>query len=350
MLTIALDAMGADAAPRSEIEGALEAMEEFPVSVMLVGPESRLRQEVRKLGGPMGRSVQYLDAPERIEMHDSVTQALRRKRRSSIHMGLRAVMEGKARAFVSAGNTGAVMALAKMLIKTPSFIDRPALAAIVPTLRGRGTVLVDVGANSACKPFQLLQFAIMGDIYARAILNLPRPRVGLLSVGEEEAKGNELTRETFKLLEQSDLEFAGNVEGRNIYTGEMDVIVCDGFTGNVVLKTSEGVLEMLLTALKNELTRSVQTKVGAILSRPAFRRFRKRFDYAEFGGAPLLGVRRTVIVCHGRSGGRAIRNAIRIAKEMSDRDVCGRIETEMGHLQARAPIEADRRVGGGAWG
>lgn len=340
MLTIALDAMGGDVAPTNEIEGALQAVQDFPVSVMLVGPESQLRQEVRRRAGGLPRGLHFLEAPETIDMDEPVAQALRRKRRSSIHVGLRAVHEGRADAFVSAGNTGAVMALAKIMIRTPRMIDRPALAAVVPTVTGRSTVLLDVGANSECKPAHLVQFAIMGDIYARYVLHVRRPRVGLISIGEEEAKGNDLTRESYKLLEHSGLNFVGNVEGRNVYSGETDVIVCDGFTGNVILKTSEGILEMLLKVLRQELMRSMQTKVGAMLSRPAFRNIKKRFDYAEFGGAPLLGVRRTCIISHGRSNAQAIRNAIRTAMEMAEHHVCERIETEAGKLAPLALASA----------
>ncbi|MBI4470594.1 MAG: phosphate acyltransferase PlsX, partial [Acidobacteria bacterium] len=296
MLTIALDAMGGDAAPRSEIEGALQALEDFPMAVLLIGPEVRLRDEVRKRAGTRPRALHFLDAPSVIEMDEPVAQALRRKRRSSIHVGMRAVQEGRASAFVSAGNTGAIMALAKLVMRTLPMIDRPALAAVLPTLTSRWAVLLDVGANSDCKPHHLVQFAMMGDIYARSLLGVKRPRVGQISIGEEEAKGNDLTRETYKLLEQSGLNFVGNVEGRDICTGETDVLVCDGFTGNVILKTSEGILEMLLKVLRQEMTKSVRTQVGALLSRPAFQRLKNRFDYAEFGGVPLLGVRHTCII------------------------------------------------------
>jgi len=333
MIRVVLDVMGGDRAPCHEIEGALLAVSELDIELTLVGPESRIRDELRRRGQRSNRRVEVLHAPEVITMDDPVIPAIRRKRNSSIIVGLHHVQQGKAQAFISAGNTGAVMAAAKMILKTPPAIDRPALATILPTLTGRGVVLVDVGANAECRPTHLLQFAIMGNIYARMILGLRSPRVALMSIGEEEVKGNDLTREAYKLLERSDLNFVGNIEGRNIYTGEVDVIVCDGFTGNVILKTSEGVFEMLVAGIRQELMKSVQTKVGAFLSRPAFETFRRRFDWSEFGGAPLLGVKEVCVICHGRSNARAIRNAIRVAKELCERRVVEKIEHEIARFE-----------------
>ncbi|MCS6818094.1 MAG: phosphate acyltransferase PlsX [Blastocatellia bacterium] len=331
MLRIALDAMGSDRAPEPEVEGAVCAAREQDLTIVLVGPEAALRERVRRQGADA--RIEIVNASEVITPDEPVAQAIRKKRDSTIHVGLRLVHEGYAHAFVSAGNTGAIMAAAKMILKTLGSIDRPALAAVLPTFAGKRAVLIDVGANAECRPSHLVQFAIMGDIYARLILGIASPRIGLVSIGEEEAKGNELTREAYKQLERSGLHFVGNVEGQHIYMGDVDVIVCDGFTGNVILKTSEGVFDLLRAALQQELRRTFRTRLGAWLARQAFERFRRRFDYFESGGAPLLGVRQVCLICHGRSDSRAIKNAIRIAKELVERRAPEQIEREIARVQ-----------------
>jgi glycerol-3-phosphate acyltransferase PlsX len=233
---------------------------------------------------------------------------------------------------VSAGNTGAVMATVKMVLGTLPVVDRPALSTVLPTQKGKPAILLDVGANVDCKPHHLEQFAVMGDIYSRAIFGIRRPRVGLLSIGEEDTKGNELTKEAFKALKQAPINFIGNVEGRDIFKGEIDVIVCDGFTGNVALKLSEGLIETFATMLRQELEKTIAAKVGYILAEKAFRAFRRRMDYSEYGGAPLLGIKGITIVCHGRSNANAIKNAIRVAHEFCKHDVNRVIESEFKKL------------------
>ncbi|MBI3651235.1 MAG: phosphate acyltransferase PlsX [Acidobacteria bacterium] len=336
-MKIAVDAMGGDFAPVSEVEGALEATRDLDVGVILVGQTEKIQSELdkhrhtRAQGGaswPNSR-IEIVDAQEVITMNDPVANAVRRKRNSSIRVAAKLVRDGAAQALVSAGNTGAVMMTAKLVIGTLPKVDRPALAAVLPTLTGHGTVILDVGANAECKPKHLYEFAVMGALYSSVIVGVHKPRVGILSIGEEEAKGNDLTKEAFKLLKHSPLNFIGNVEGRDMYTGQADVIVCDGFTGNVALKVSEGVFEFMMSLLKKELTSSLQTKAGAILSRPAFQKFKKRLDYAEYGGAPLLGINGVTVICHGRSTPKAIRNAIAVAREYCNGDISTKIEDHL---------------------
>lgn len=326
---VVLDGMGSDHAPHAEIDGALAATRDFGVGVILVGQTHRLEPELRRCGwradGDLG--IELVEAPEVIAMDDPVATSVRRKKKSSLRVGTKLVTEGKADGFVSAGNTGAAMATAKMVIGTLPGVDRPALAALIPTKANKPVLLLDVGANSECKPHHLAQFAVMGDAYSRAVLGTVKPSVGLMSIGEEEAKGNDLTKEAFPLLKQlSNINFVGNVEGRDVFAGLVDVIVTDGFTGNVMLKLSEGLTEAVLAMLKRELTATAVTKAGAVLAKPAFRSIKKRLDYSEYGGAPLLGVRQIVVIGHGRSNARAIRNAIRSVKEFSENRAGERIE------------------------
>jgi glycerol-3-phosphate acyltransferase PlsX len=321
--------MGSDNAPHAEIDGALAATRDFGVGVILVGQLHKLEPELRRCGwredGDLG--IELVEAAEVIAMDDPVATSVRRKKKSSLRVGTKLVTEGKADGFVSAGNTGAAMATAKMVIGTLPGVDRPALAALIPTQASKPVLLLDVGANSECKPHHLAQFAIMGDAYSRAVLGTVKPSVGLMSIGEEEAKGNDLTKEAFPLLRQlSNINFVGNVEGRDVFAGDVDVIVTDGFTGNVMLKLSEGLTEAVLAMLKRELTATAVTKAGAVLAKPAFRNIKKRLDYSEYGGAPLLGVRHIVVIGHGRSNARAIRNAIRSVKEFSENRAGERIE------------------------
>jgi glycerol-3-phosphate acyltransferase PlsX len=334
---VVLDAMGSDRAPHSEIDGALAATRDLGIGVIIVGRPEIVEPELRRCGwrGDGDRGIELVEAAEVIGMDDPVATSIRRKKKSSLRIGCRLVTEGRADGFVSAGNTGAAMATAKMVIGMLPGVDRPALAALMPTKSGRPTLLIDVGANSECKAHHLVQFAIMGDAYARAVLGTIRPTIGLMSIGEEEAKGNDLTKEAFPLLrELSSLNFVGNVEGRDVFSGSIDVIVTDGFTGNVMLKLSEGLTAAMLSMIKRELTSSALTKAGAMLARPAFRNIKKRLDYSEHGGAPLLGVRQIVVIGHGSSNARAIRNAIRSAKEFSENRASERIENGIAEISA----------------
>src|SRR5437764_5321722 len=289
--TIALDAMGSDRAPKPEIEGAILAARHFDVAVLLVGPEAQLRAELQHHPSARHLPIEIVNATEVIGMGEKAMQAIRTKRDSTIRVGTRLVREGRAAGFVTAGNTGAAMATAKLVLGALPGVDRPALAAVVPTALGTAAILLDVGANVDCKPENLEQFAVMGAIYFRSIFGTRRPRVGLLSIGEEEGKGNDLTREAFPLLKQLPLNFIGNVEGRDLYNGKVDVIVADGFVGNVALKTSEGVANLVRATLKESLKATITRQVGYLLSRSAFADFKKRLDHTEYGGAPLLGVK-----------------------------------------------------------
>ncbi|HEU5319944.1 MAG TPA: phosphate acyltransferase PlsX [Methylomirabilota bacterium] len=334
-MKIAVDAMGGDHGPAVVVEGAVGAVNEFGIPVVLVGDKAAIETEVTRLGG--GRlPLEIRHASQVVGMAEAPSQALRRKRDSSLRVAAELVRDGEAAAFVSAGNTGAAMAISMFVIGVLRGIDRPAIAAVLPNLR-RYTVLLDVGANVNPKPWHLFQFALMGHVYARDILGLDKPRVGLLSVGEEEGKGNELTRETFDLLKDSSLNFLGNVEGRDIYNGHCDVVVTDGFTGNVALKISESLAEMLGAMIKEELARDLRSRLGAALALPAFGRFKRRVDYTEMGGAPLLGIDGAAIVCHGASPVKAIKNAVRVAAEWSKAGLNEHI---------RAALEAEVTRGG----
>ena len=305
--------MGGDHGPAVVVEGAVAASREFGASVILVGDKAAVEREVLRLDAH-ALDVQIRHTSQVVGMAESPSHALRRKRDSSLRVAAELVKEGTAGAFVSAGNTGAAMAISMFVIGVLPGVDRPAIAAVLPNLR-RFTILLDAGANVNPKPWHLLQFAVMGHVYARDILGFDSPRVGLLSVGEEEGKGNDLTREAYELLKESSLNFVGNVEGRDIYNGSTDVVVTDGFTGNVALKISESLAEMLGSMLKEELLRDVRSKLGAKLAMPAFERFRRRIDYTEMGGAPLLGIDGAAIICHGASPVKAIKNAVRVAQE-----------------------------------
>ena len=357
-IDIVLDAMGSDKAPDPEIRGAILAARHLDVRVHLVGPEDVLRPKLRAalkesdnqnggslpnplealgntleaLTAPNGRkrakrpSVFLVQASEWISMEDKAALAVRSKRDSSMRVGLKMVRERKAGGFVTAGNTGAAMATAKMVLGSLQGVDRPALAAVLPTTAGTPCVLLDVGANVDCDPNNLVQFAVMGHMYAKDVLHLPNPRLGLLSIGEEETKGNTLTRDTLPLLRDLGINFVGNVEGRDLYNGRADVVVCDGFVGNVALKTSEGIAKLVTSSLRESLKATVTAQMGALLSRKAFHNFKKRIDYSEYGGAPLLGVRGVCIVGHGSSNERAIMNGIRVAAEFAHADVNHAIE------------------------
>jgi glycerol-3-phosphate acyltransferase PlsX len=329
MLTIALDAMGGDHAPKAEVDGAVRAAGSLSVKVILVGQQDVVRRELEQHKGYQELPIEIIHASERISMGESAAKAVRSKRDSSMRVASRLVRDGCAQGFVSAGNTGAVMATAKMVQGVVPGVERPAILGLLPTMEGKPVVVVDVGANVDCTPDMLAQFAVMGDIYSRQILRRPNPRVGLLSIGEEEHKGNDLTRAAGPLLKKLSLNFIGNVEGRDVYGGKVDVVVCDGFIGNVALKVSEGVGELVKHLLRESLEATISGKIGYAISRNAFADFKKRLDYSEYGGAPLLGVRGGCIICHGRSNANAIMNAIRVAAEFSDGKVNQRIEEEL---------------------
>ncbi|HXX00498.1 MAG TPA: phosphate acyltransferase PlsX [Candidatus Acidoferrales bacterium] len=340
---IALDAMGSDRAPRPEIEGAILASRQYGTRVLLVGPETVVKAELDRHRSAARLPISIVHASEYITMEDKV-EAIRAKRDSSMRVGLRMVREGQAAGFVTAGNTGAAMATAKVVLGAVPGVDRPALAAVFPTAPGTAAMLLDVGANVDCKAENLEQFAVMGDVYFRAMFGQGMfgqgkrpgslgPRVGLLSIGEEEGKGNDLTREAFQLLKQLPLNFVGNVEGRDLYNGHVDVIVADGFVGNVALKISEGVANLVRTALKESLKATITRQVGALLSRSAFEDFKKRLDHTEYGGAPLLGVKGVCIITHGSSNANAIKNAVRVAAEFAERGINQSIESGLAALR-----------------
>lgn len=330
MVTIAVDAMGGDHFPRPEVEGALQAAKSLGVRVILVGREEVVQNELARHPDWRDLPVEVRHASEQITMEDSAGKAVRAKKDSSIRVASRLVRDHVAQGLVSAGNTGAVMATAKLVQGMLPGVDRPALASAFPTLNGKPAVMLDVGANVDCTPKMLGQFAVMGNAYSRVIFRTPRPRVGLLSIGEEEHKGNTLTHEAQPLLKSlKHLNYIGNVEGRDVYTGSVDVIVCDGFVGNVALKVSEGLVDVVRQLLKQSLKASITRKVGAYLASGAFNDFKKRVDYSEYGGAPLLGLNGICVICHGRSNAKAIRNAIRVAKEFAEGHVNERIATEL---------------------
>src|SRR5579863_4409625 len=328
MLTIAVDAMGGDHAPKSEVEGAVLAARTLGVKVILVGRKELVQQELKKHDEYGDLPIEVEHANDVITMEDA-TQVVRTKKDSSLRIASRLVRDERAQGLVSAGNTGAVMATAKIVQGVVPGVTRPALAAVFPTVKGSPSIMVDVGANVDCSPKMLAQFAVMGEIYSRIILRRPKPRVGILSIGEEDHKGNDLTRAAKELISGLNLNFLGNVEGRDLFGGNVDVIVCDGFAGNVALKVSEGLGDMVKTLLRDSLESTITGKIGYAISRTAFQDFQKRLDYSEYGGAPLLGVRGVCIISHGRANANAMKNAIRVAAEFSEGKVNQRIEEEL---------------------
>jgi glycerol-3-phosphate acyltransferase PlsX len=330
--------MGSDRAPKPEVEGAIQAVRHYDVRVLLVGREATIQAELGRHPAAAGLPLEIVPASEVITMEDKVGQAVRAKRDSSMRVGLRLVRDGRAAGFVTAGNTGAAMATAKVVLGTLPGVDRPALAAVFPTAPGTAAILLDVGANVDCKPENLEQFAVMGEIYFRSIFGTRRPRVGLLSIGEEDSKGNELTREAFQLLKRLPMYFIGNVEGRDLYNGQVDVIVADGFVGNVALKISEGVASLVRYTLKESLKATITRQVGALLSRSAFADFKKRLDHTEYGGAPLLGLKGVCIITHGSSNANAIKNAVRVASEFAERRINDKIAKELTGLRTAAAV------------
>ncbi len=316
---VAVDAMGGDSAPAVEVEGAVAAARRWDIPIILVGDRARIEDELKK-HSVEGLEIRVRHASEVVGMHDSASDAVRKKKDSSIRVAFNLVKAGEAHAVVSAGNSGATMAAGMFVLKRLPGIDRPAIATILPNLKAQ-TLVLDVGGNVDCKPHHLAQFALMGEVFARQVLGKTRPRVGLLSNGEEESKGNDLTREAHQLLKSVPFQYVGYIEGRDIYNGSVDVAVCDGFVGNVVLKVSEGLAEAIGTMLRQEIGGRFLARMGYLLALPAFRAFRKKVDYAEYGGAPLLGIDGTGMICHGGSSPRALMNAIQMAREFVDRNV-----------------------------
>jgi glycerol-3-phosphate acyltransferase PlsX len=328
MIRIAVDAMGGDHAPSSIIDGALAAARHLDLGLNLAGPADVIGAELARHPDAEQLSIRVLDARDVVAMNESPTAALRRKTRASIRVAAESVAAGDAAALVSAGHTGATVMATHAAFGMLPGVDRPALAATIPSGDRLG-ILLDVGANVECRAQHLLQFAAMGAAYAKVSLGIARPRIGLLSIGEEEGKGNELIRDAHRLLKASTLNFIGNVEAREVYKGNADVIVCDGFTGNIVLKSSEGLVDTVEQLLGEELNRTFSGMVGSLLSRRAYRRFRRRLDYSEYGGAPLLGLAGVCFVCHGRSSAKAIRNAVAMAHRFAADGFLQRVKHEI---------------------
>ncbi len=325
-MKIAVDAMGGDFGPKITVEGAVRASEDFGVEIVLVGIQHLIRKECDRLPANKAR-VTLLDAPEAIGMGESIL-AFRKKKASSIRVGVQLVKDGQADAFVSMGNTGAVVYIARDVLGSLRGVDRPALALLVPSLTGT-TLLIDVGANANCQPHNLVQFALMGKIFMETIVGLPNPRIGLMSIGEEKSKGNDLVREAFDRLQSSPLHFIGNVEGKDLFSGAADVIVSDGFTGNVALKVSEGLVESVLSMTRHEITKNIFAKLGYLLMKRNLKKIYKKVDYSEYGGAQLLGVNGVCVIGHGRSNATAVRNAVGRAREFVLNHVQERIQTEI---------------------
>jgi glycerol-3-phosphate acyltransferase PlsX len=334
-ITIALDAMGGDFAPAHPVAGAVMAAREFGAHILLVGRAPEIEAELAKHAAA-GLRIEIVHASEVVGMDESPVTAFRRKKDSSIRVAATLVRDGRAHGVVSAGNTGAVMATVKMVCGVLEGVERPALCAVVPNLGGM-SVWLDVGANVDCRPDHLVQFALMGHLYAREVIGIGQPRVGLMSIGEEDTKGNDVTREAFRILKEMPVNFIGNVEGRDIFNGKADVIVCDGFIGNVSLKAVESAAEAIMHFMREEIGKSMRAKVGYLLARPAFRAFRKKVDYAEYGGVPLLGVRGACIICHGGSSARAMKNAVRVTLDFVANRVNDRIHDAIASLTASPP-------------
>jgi len=327
-MRIAIDAMGGDLGPSVIVDGALVAARHLQIGLLLVGDRTAIETELSRHPAAGALDVQIVDAPEHVTMAEPAAAALRRKPRASIRVAAEAVTSGRAQALFSAGHTGASVIAAHAAFGVLPDIDRPALATIIPT-RQRPAILLDAGASVGCRPQHLVQFAVMGTAFARVALDLPHPTVGLLSVGEEETKGNDLTREAHRLLKDAPVRFIGNIEGRDVFAGNADVIVCDGFTGNVTLKVSEGLVDAVEGLLHDELASTFGGRVGYALSRQAFRRFRRRVDSSEYGGAPLVGLNGLCIVGHGRSSAKAVANAVTMATRAVRVDLLGRLRSDL---------------------
>ncbi len=338
-MKIALDAMGGDNAPSVTIEGAVETVNTLDnIDIILVGDSSRIKKELE--GNRYNKDrITIKHASEVVDMHESASAAIRKKKDSSIKVAVETVKKGDAHAVVSAGHSGVAIATSLIILGKAAGVDRPGIATIMPTLKGR-FLLIDAGANISCKPLNILQFAYMGIAYFTTIFGVKSPRIGLLSIGEEDTKGNVLTKETFTLLKNTDLNFIGNIEGKDIFNGDADVVVCDGFTGNIVLKVSEGLAETVLKMLNYEIVNSILGRIGYVFMKPSLKNFKKNTDYAEYGGAPLLGINGTCIICHGRSSSKAIKNALKVANQLSEREINQIISSEITSL--KIPVEEQK--------
>jgi glycerol-3-phosphate acyltransferase PlsX len=325
-MKIAVDAMGGDYGPRVIVPGAALAASDHKVGVILVGLESQIKKELEEHKSET-KGVEIIDAPEAIGMGEGLL-SFRKKKASSIRVGVRLVKNGDADAFVSMGNTGAVVFIAKAVLGALRGVDRPALALLVPSLKGF-SLLIDVGANANCRPHNLVQFAVMGKIFMETVLGIRDPRIGLMSIGEEKGKGNDLVREAFDRLQRSPHRFIGNIEGKDLFSGIADVIVSDGFTGNIALKVMEGVVESTISMARHEVTKNILAKLGYLLLRRHLKRIYKRVDYAEYGGAHLLGINGVCVIGHGRSNIDAVRNAVRMGKEIVSNGIQDRIKEEI---------------------
>ncbi len=332
-IKIAVDAMGGDYAPEAIVEGVMDYIKSSKDhNVILVGKEKEIRKEFRKYNQGIGKKIEIIDALEQISMREHFFSYWRKREKTSIKKALDLVKHNKAQAMVSAGNTGAVMALAKTVLGPLKSIERPALAIMIPTLKGN-SLLVDVGANVDSKPRNLVQFALMGKVYLESVHGIQNPKIGLMSIGEEEVKGTEVVKMTNTLLKAMDINFMGNIEGREAYLGEADLIVTDGFTGNVTLKVAEGVVDVMLSMLKREIMSNMLSKIGFFFLKSSLRRIKNKLDYQEYGGALLLGVDGIVIIGHGRSSAKAIKNAIYLSKRFIEENVLGKISLEMEKMQ-----------------
>lgn len=325
-MRIAVDAMGGDVGPKATVPGALSAAHDFGVDILLVGLDSAIRRELERQG-PASPRITIIDAPEAIGMGEGLL-SFRKKKASSIRVGAQLVKDGRAEAFVSMGNTGAVVYISRDVLGALKGVDRPALALLVPGVEGQ-TLLLDVGANANCQPHNLVQFALMGKIFMEAVAGVPDPRIGLMSIGEEKGKGNDLVKEAFDRLQTAPLRFVGNVEGKDLFSGIVDVVVSDGFTGNVALKVSEGVVQSVLSMARHEITKDIFAKIGYLLMKGHLKRLYKKIDYTEYGGAQLLGVDGICVIGHGRSNPAAVRSAIGRAREFVANRVQEKIQAEI---------------------
>ncbi|MGE5342130.1 MAG: phosphate acyltransferase PlsX [Candidatus Omnitrophota bacterium] len=334
-MRVAVDAMGGDAAPEVVIRGAIGSLKENDdLSILLVGKEKEIRKEFKKNRIDIPERLEIIDALEHVQMREHFFSYWKKREKTSIRKALELINEKKAEAMISAGNTGAIMAMAKEALGNLKPIDRPALALIIPTLTGH-TLLVDVGANVNSKPRHLVQFALMGKIFLENVMNIPNPKIALMSIGEEEEKGNELIKTTYQLLKAMDINFIGNVEGRDVFMGEADLIVTDGFTGNIALKVSEGVVDVMMSLLQQEIRSSILARIGFFLLKSSIKRVKKKMDYSEYGGALLLGVNGIVIIGHGSSNEKAIQSAIHMGKRFIKENVLEKITGEIEHMQYR---------------
>ena len=339
-MRLALDAMGGDYAPTLIVQGAIQAVEEHDFEVVLVGDEKSIQKVLAKENF-YSPKLTIKHASQIVGMSEAPSLVLRQKKDASVRVAVELVRTAEAQAVVSAGNSGVTMALSQLLLGRINGVDRVAIAVQMPTLKGR-SILIDAGANVDCKPLHLFQFAIMGEAYATAILGLSEPKIGLLSIGEEDAKGNTLTKESFKLLEQLGKNFIGNIEGKDLFKGKADVIVCDGFVGNIALKIAEGVVEATTLMIKSEVRKRPLSILGYLCMRPTLQLFKKKMDYAEYGGAPLLGLNNISIISHGRSSPRAIKNALKIAAELSQKKLAETMAVELGSKMLQGAYVANK--------